>query len=133
LENDILLYNADVGVDEAGDMVLPIEPAEFEDHLVHYRTHLMAMREASYKDLPQEIRDRFELHVEATELLMEKRAIQSKAFLAALIEIPEYPMFHTPTLLISRGIYPDIEAAPLAEPLPEEVSDPLAEEDLISQ
>lgn len=83
-ENEIML--------DGGEM---IEPAEHEDHLVHWKIHTMAIQSLGFKTkTPVEIQERMKNHILATEFLMSKQATKSPAYAQVVGQIPNWPMYY---------------------------------------
>jgi len=70
------------------------DPEEFEDHLVHWKTHTKAMQERTFKEeCPVEYREEMMEHIAIHEFLMVEKAKTSPAFEARLAELPNFPVF----------------------------------------
>ena len=69
------------------------EPQEWEDHIIHYRVHVIEMQSSSFKKLPQEIKAMFVEHITATEYLMWQRSQKNPLFAQQLLTVKEYPIF----------------------------------------
>lgn len=70
------------------------EPQEWEDHLVHLRSHYKKMQSRTFKeDVPVQLREMFIEHVKVTEMLAEERALKNPLFASKLAQIEQYPMF----------------------------------------
>jgi hypothetical protein len=91
-----------------------IEPAQFEDHIVHWRIHVQAIQSLGYKQkAPPEIQKDMELHIMATEFFMMDHAVKNPAFAQQLSTLPMFPIFA------------DFPAAPpMPPPMPTEQVEP---------
>jgi hypothetical protein len=82
-ENEALLSGEDIA-----------DPVMYENTLVHWSSHTLEMQSRGYKSsLPEEVRQKFELHLGATELLMMKAARRNSAFALELAKLPSFPLF----------------------------------------
>lgn len=83
-ENEALLSGEDVP-----------EPAEFEQHIVHWVTHVKDLQDYSFKvDVPPEIQVGLIAHTMATEMLMMKAAYKNPRFAMELVKIAQWPLFY---------------------------------------
>jgi len=70
------------------------DPEEFEDHIVHWKTHTKAMQERTFKEeCPVEYREEMMEHIAIHEFLMVEKAKNNPAFEAKLAELPNFPVF----------------------------------------
>jgi len=74
-----------------------MEPAEQENHLTHYKVHLMAMNDPSYIQWTPEAKQYVTDHVMATEMLMYDIAARNPIYLQMIMaEYPSFPVFFKP-------------------------------------
>lgn len=75
-----------------------LSPAEFENHILHWKIHTRQMQEFrfKYKTSP-EIQARFKNHVMAHEMFMTEQAKKNPAFIQKLAELPMFPIFYFET------------------------------------
>lgn len=80
-------------VEEPEDMA----PADFENHILHWKIHTRQMQEFrfKYKTSPA-IQERFKDHVTAHEMLMVEQAKRSPGFAEQLAQLTMFPMFFVP-------------------------------------
>ena len=70
------------------------DPEEFEDHIVHWKTHTKAMQERTFKEeCPIDYREEMMEHIAIHEFLMVEKAKTNPAFEAKLAELPNFPVF----------------------------------------
>ncbi|HEY5689538.1 MAG TPA: hypothetical protein VIS27_14630 [Yeosuana sp.] len=70
------------------------EPQEWEDHIVHLRSHYKKLQSRSFKEeTPVELREAFIEHVKVTEMLADERAQKNPLFASKLAQIEQYPIF----------------------------------------
>ena len=70
------------------------DPEDFEDHIVHWKTHTKAMQERTFKEeCPPEYRKEMMEHIAIHEYLMVEKAQQNSLFQAKLAELPNFPVF----------------------------------------
>ncbi len=70
------------------------EPQEWEDHLVHLRSHYKRMQSRAFKEeTPVETRNEFIEHVKVTEMLASERALINPLFASKLAQLEQYPVF----------------------------------------
>jgi hypothetical protein len=82
-ENETLLGGQDIE-----------DPAPYENLLVHWSSHVLEMQSRGYKAaLPEIVREKFEVHLGGTELLMMKAARKNSAFALELVKLPSFPLF----------------------------------------
>ncbi len=82
-ENETLLSGQDIE-----------DPAPYENLLVHWSSHVLEMQSRGYKAaLPEAVREKFEVHLGGTELLMMKAARKNSAFARELVKLPSFPLF----------------------------------------
>ncbi len=71
------------------------DPKAYEDHIVHWQTHVRQLREWSFKNTtPSEDQKRLENHVLATEMLMSEAAQKNPAYLQELMTLSGFPIFY---------------------------------------
>ena len=70
------------------------EPMEWEDHIVHWRTHVRAMQSRSFKEeTPLEVQKSIVDHIAVTEFAMTEKAQSNPNYEAKLAELPNFPIF----------------------------------------
>jgi hypothetical protein len=70
------------------------DPEDFEDHIVHWKTHTKAMQERTFKEeCPPEYRKEMMEHIAIHEYLMVEKAQQNSLFQAKLAELTNFPVF----------------------------------------
>ena len=70
------------------------EPEEFEDHIVHWKTHTKAIQERSFKEeAPPEYREEILEHIAVHEFVMVEKAKVNPLFQAKLAELALFPIF----------------------------------------
>lgn len=89
MENDDMLSNRPVQ-----------EPAEFENHLQHWKIHARVPQEYYFKSLPDNVKQAFGDHIMATEYLMWDKARINPLFMEQLKALPNFPMFYMPDVPI---------------------------------
>ena len=79
------------------------DPEEYEDHIVHWKTHVKAIQSRTFKEeCPPDVRDRVLDHISLHEFVMTKKAAENPAFEAKLAELPLFPIFSTGFIPRSR-------------------------------
>jgi hypothetical protein len=73
--NDAELENEQIMNDEQ-----VVEPKEWEDHIIHYRIHLLEMRSSSFQNAPIKKQQAFIQHITTTEFLMWERSQKNALF-----------------------------------------------------
>lgn len=72
-----------------------IEPAEWEDHITHWKIHVMKIQDIGFKTVTDKARqDAMKLHIMATEMLMVDQATKSPQYAQQLLMLPMFPMFY---------------------------------------
>ncbi len=73
----------------------PVEdPQEYEDHIAHWRTHIKAIQDRTFKEeCPPENREALLEHIAITEFLMVEKAQVNPTFEAQLATLPSFPIF----------------------------------------
>lgn len=70
------------------------DPEDFEDHIVHWKTHTKAIQDRTFKEeCPPAYREELLEHIAIHEFLMVEKAQQNPLFQAKLAELPLFPMF----------------------------------------
>jgi len=78
-------------------------PEEWEDHILHWRTHVQEIQKLSFKvDVDLDIQDKLTDHIKMTELAMADRAARSPEFQAKLATLELYPIFIDAATPVSR-------------------------------
>lgn len=73
-----------------------IEPQPYEDLLVHWKTHTMAIQDIGFKTKTSpEIQQVLIDHITATEMLMSDQSEKNPSFAQMLGTIPQWPMFYS--------------------------------------
>lgn len=92
-----------------------IEPAEFEDSLVHWKIHVQAVQALNFKlKAPPEVVQNMYDHILATEMLLIDKGMQNPTMFQTLAAIPNFPM------LMELPIQPPLPPMPLPGELPPE-------------
>lgn len=92
-ENEMCLSGKDIAA-----------PENFEDQLVHWKSHVRKMREWSFKNrTPEKLRKALEDHVMAHEMLIVQMATQNPGLLQLLATLPGFPLFFKPGPLPSAA------------------------------
>ena len=70
------------------------DPQDYEDHIVHWKTHTKAIQNRSFKEeCPPEYREKVLDHIALHEFVMIEKAQANPAFEAKLAELPLFPIF----------------------------------------
>tara|TARA_R100000951_G_C2652384_1_gene184798 strand:- start:3578 stop:5689 length:2112 start_codon:yes stop_codon:yes gene_type:complete len=70
------------------------DPEEFEDHIIHWKTHTKAIQDRTFKEeCPPEYRQELLEHIAIHEFLMVEKAKVNPLFQAKLAELPLFPIF----------------------------------------
>ena len=70
------------------------DPEDFEDHIIHWKTHSKAMQERTFKEeCPPEYREEMMQHIAIHEFLMIERARANPLFESKLAELANFPIF----------------------------------------
>ena len=70
------------------------DPQDYEDHIVHWKTHTKAIQNRSFKEeCPPEYREKVLDHIALHEFVMIEKARANPAFEAKLAELPLFPIF----------------------------------------
>lgn len=103
-ENEMIMTQKEVG-----------DPEVYEDHVVHWKSHVRKMREWSFKNrAPKPLRESLQDHVMAHEMMMVKQGMKDPAFAQQLSTLSGFPMFFQPTDVAppaTPGEDPDVQAA----------------------
>lgn len=93
------------------------DPEPQEDHISHWNTHRIWMQTEGFKELPE--RDKAEAisHMEKTEMLMEEAGVKSAAFASQLSQLPQWPIFYTPSPVDPKTMAQGQEGAPQGKPV----------------
>lgn len=86
--NDLIMFGQEVSVE--------IEPKPFEDHLIHYESHLTCLRDYG-KDtaVPEENKKALETHIEATEMLIYDICKRNPMYAQKVMaQFDNYPIFY---------------------------------------
>ncbi len=71
------------------------DPADYEDQIVHWKAHVRAIREWSFKNrTPPEVQSKITDHIMATEMLLLKLAAKSASIAAKLQTLDGFPLFY---------------------------------------
>lgn len=74
------------------------DPTNYENLIVHWNVHARTMQSRGFKvDLPEESRQRMQLHQMATEYLLMKAARRNPAMALEIMTLPGFPMFYEPS------------------------------------
>lgn len=72
----------------------PIEPAEYEDHVAHWRIHVQAMQAPGFKQkAPPEVQEAMKAHIMGTEYLMMEKAMRNPLYTQVLATLPGFPIY----------------------------------------
>jgi hypothetical protein len=78
-------------------------PQEWEDHILHWRTHVKLIQKRSFKEeVPLEIRETMINHIKTHEFAMMEKAKKSALFEAKLAELKLFPLFYEDMVPQSR-------------------------------
>ena len=89
--------SAESEIEKMNDSQPVSDPAEWEDHLIHYKMHLMDIQSESFKTLPPEIQQVKKDHLLTTEYLMVEKAKRNPAFAqSTIVQFPLFPIFFFP-------------------------------------
>jgi len=70
------------------------EPKEWEDHIIHWQTHVKSMQRREYKErIDDESVNQFNHHLEMTEMLMFLKAQENPLFMSKVAALQNYPIF----------------------------------------
>lgn len=108
-----------------GKMVLAPQP--FEDHIVHWRSHVIFLNSPNFMELPQENRDAFKMHIMTTERLMQEKSIENPSFGQLLATLPGYPVYWKVEAQPQRLQ----DQAPVQEPLPQDPAMGMPPQDMV--
>lgn len=72
-------------------------PQPFEDHIVHWKTHVIFLNSPGFMNLPQDNKDEFKQHILTTERFMEEKMKSNAAFAQQLSMITGYPVYWSVT------------------------------------
>ena len=79
------------------------DPEEFEDHIVHWKTHTKAIQDRTFKEeCPPPSRQELLEHIAIHEFLMVEKAKANPLFQAKLAELPLFPIFPNGFTPLSR-------------------------------
>lgn len=80
-----------------GDMPAEeLSPKEYENHVLHWKTHARQVQEYAFKYLtPEKIRVRFEDHIRTTEMLMIEKVKVNPLYAEKLAALDGFPLFFT--------------------------------------
>lgn len=74
-----------------------VEPQEYEDHIQHWKIHVRAMQEGSFKQtVPKNLQEKLKDHVLLTEKYMVDAAKKNPAFAEKVAALDLFPLFYTP-------------------------------------
>jgi hypothetical protein len=68
------------------------DPADYEDHIVHWRTHKRQMQQAEFRQWPEDRRKELEEHVLTTELKMLRKMRTNQIYGAQLQQLGDWPI-----------------------------------------
>jgi hypothetical protein len=69
------------------------DPETWEDHIIHWRTHVRALQSRSFKEeTPEEVRLEMITHISVTEFAMIEKAKTNPLFEAKLAELALFPI-----------------------------------------
>jgi len=69
------------------------DPQDYENHIVHWKTHYKILQEQRFKHLPQEAQDRMIDHIRAHEYFMIEKTSESVAYGQLIQALPQFPLF----------------------------------------
>ena len=71
-----------------------MDPQDYEDHIVHWKTHVKAIQSRTFKEeCPPHYREKVLEHIALHEFVMVEKAQANPAFEAKLAELPLFPIF----------------------------------------
>ena len=80
-----------------------MDPQDYEDHIVHWKTHVKAIQSRTFKEeCPPHYREKVLEHIALHEFVMVEKAQANPAFEAKLAELPLFPIFSTGFIPRSR-------------------------------
>lgn len=92
----------------------PIEPASYENSIVHWQAHVKETQSYGFKaDVPETVQNMFAAHIEATEMLMMEMACKNPRYAMELVKLAQFPIFYEPSDLE----YMVLDAARTGNPL----------------
>lgn len=68
-------------------------PEPFEDHIIHWKTHVIYLNSPGFADLPEESRAQFKQHIKTTERFMDEKMRQNAAFAQVLSTLQGFPVY----------------------------------------
>lgn len=103
------------------------EPAEFEHHVLHWKSHVQSMQDRAFKEMPEQVQQLHKDHLLATELLMYEQSVKSPAFAMELMKLPMFPIMFVPDPAQNAAVNPmaaqqAAAAAPPPSGLPEDLA-----------
>ncbi len=84
------------------------EPAMYEDHVVHWSSHMKEVQNRGFKTAtPEDVQSKMILHIMAHEMMMMQAARKNPAFSLSLVQLPQFPAFfdlsHEDRILMDRA------------------------------
>jgi hypothetical protein len=70
------------------------DPEEWEDHIVHWRTHVKFLQSPTFKKLDDDTKDILIEHIKITEFLMYNKMLENPTFEMKLAALDLYPIFY---------------------------------------
>lgn len=72
-----------------------MEPAEWEDHITHWKIHVMKIQDIGFKTVTDPAKQELmKDHIRATEMLMIEQGKKSPQYIQQLLLLPMFPMFY---------------------------------------
>lgn len=90
----VALQNAESENEDILEGRFAAPPEDFEDHIVHWRSHVKAVQSRSFKEeVPVEHRNKMIDHIAIHEFLMTEKAKENPTFQAKLAQLELFPLF----------------------------------------
>ena len=111
-----------------------IEPAEYEDHITHWRIHVQSLQAVGFKQkAPPEVQQQMILHIMAHEYMMMDQSVKSPAFAQMVMALPQFPVFADIPPAPPAPMLPPLEgtpepSGPMAEAAPQPPPGPIPEQ-----
>lgn len=97
---------------------IPPEPHEGDDHIVHWRIHMMLIRSKAFLHFTDSMQEAVILDVTAHEMFMMDHATQNPSFGQLLISLPSFPAFFAPEPAPPQPVGPAPGPAPAGSEQP---------------
>lgn len=97
-----------------------LEPEPYEDHVMHWKTHVQEMRKYSYKfETPVDLQDEMKDMVIAHEMFMVQYAKINPAYMEKLATLDGFPLFYRTPEIAAQINPPQPASMATAQPMPE--------------